>query len=44
MTTKYIAMIAINLATPKAVAKQELLFNKLASETGLLNIYINTQV
>ncbi len=29
--TKYIAMIAVNFVTPKATAKQELLFNKLAS-------------
>ncbi len=29
--TKYIAMIVVNLVTPKATAKQELLFNKLAS-------------
>ncbi len=30
-------MIAANLVTPKASAKLELLFNKLASEAGLLN-------
>ncbi len=29
--TKYIAMIVINLVTPKAAAKRELLFNKPAS-------------
>jgi hypothetical protein len=29
--TKFITMIANNLATPKAAAKLELLFNKLAS-------------
>jgi hypothetical protein len=29
--TKFIAMIVINLVTPKAGAKHELLFNKLAS-------------
>jgi hypothetical protein len=32
------AMIAVNLVTPKAAAKQELLFNKPALEVGLLNI------
>jgi hypothetical protein len=30
-------MIIINLVTPKAGAKRELLFNKLASEAVLLN-------
>ncbi len=29
--TKYIAMIVVNLVRPKTAAKQELLFNKLAS-------------
>ncbi len=35
--TKYIAMTVVNLVTPKAAAKHELLFNKLVSEVGLLN-------
>jgi hypothetical protein len=30
--TKYIAMAVINFVTPKAAAKEELLFNKPASE------------
>jgi hypothetical protein len=38
--TKIISLIFVNLATPKAQAKQEFLFNKLASEVGLLNIYV----
>jgi hypothetical protein len=32
-----IAIMVINLVTPKAGAKHELLFNKLASEVGCLN-------
>jgi hypothetical protein len=35
--TKNTAITVLNLVTPKAAAKQELLFNKLASEVGLLN-------
>jgi hypothetical protein len=35
--TKYIAMTAVNLITPKAAAKHELLFDKPVSEVGLLN-------
>jgi hypothetical protein len=34
--TQFIAMIDIKLATPKAGVKQDLLFNKLASEASLL--------
>jgi hypothetical protein len=36
--TKIITLIFVNLAKPKAQAKHELLFNKLPSEVGLLNI------
>ncbi len=36
--TKFIALIALNLFTPKPAAKQEFLFNKPASWVGLLNI------
>ncbi len=32
--TKYIAMTVINYVTPKAAAKQELLFNKPVSTSG----------
>jgi hypothetical protein len=35
---KNIAIIAINLVTPKAQAKNEHLFNEPASEVGSLNI------
>jgi hypothetical protein len=35
--TKIIFVTIINLVTPKAGAKQALLFNELASEAGLLN-------
>ena len=35
--TKVIVMTIVNSVTPKAAAKQELLFNKPASEAGLLN-------
>jgi hypothetical protein len=35
--TKNMAIMVIYLVTPKAGAKRELLFNKLASESGLLN-------
>jgi len=35
--TQYIIMIVMILVTPKVKAKHELLFNKLASEVGLLN-------
>jgi len=34
------AMIAVNLVAPKAAAKQELLFDKLASEASLLNTQV----
>jgi hypothetical protein len=34
--TKYIAMIVLNLAAPKAGAKRELLFNKPASVSMVL--------
>jgi hypothetical protein len=37
---KFIAMNVENLVTPKAGAKHELLFNKRASEAGLLNVYV----
>jgi hypothetical protein len=35
--TKIISLIFINLVTPKVGAKHELLFNKPATEAGLLN-------
>jgi len=35
--TKVIPLTIMNLVTPKAGAKHEVLFNKLASEAGLLN-------
>ncbi len=35
--TESMAMTIMNLVTPKVRAKYELLFNKLASEAGLLN-------
>ena len=35
--TKIISLISINLVTPTVGAKHELLFNKQASEAGLLN-------
>jgi hypothetical protein len=35
--TEIIPVTGINLVAPKAGAKHELLFNKLASEAGLLN-------
>jgi hypothetical protein len=38
--TKNIAIIAKDLVTPNAADKQELLFNKLASEAGLFNIQV----
>ncbi len=41
--TKFIAMTVINFVTPKAEAKNELLFNKLGSEVGLLNIQVPQQ-
>jgi len=34
IVTKYIAMIVIKLVTPKAAAKQKLLFYKPASKVG----------
>ncbi len=36
--TKIICLTIMNSVTPKVRAKQELLFNKLAPEVGLLNI------
>jgi hypothetical protein len=36
--TKFSTMININLVTPEGTAKQELLFNKPASEADLLII------
>jgi hypothetical protein len=38
--TKFIAMTVMNFVTPEAEAKNELLFNKLGSEVGLLNIKV----
>ncbi len=35
--TKFVAMIVMNFVTPNVGAKCELLFNKPASEAGLLN-------
>jgi hypothetical protein len=35
--TEFIAIIVMNLFTPKAAAKQQDLFNKPASEANLLN-------
>ncbi len=40
MYSRFMAKIAVNLVTPKAAAKQELLFNELASEVALLNIRV----
>ncbi len=38
--TKMITIIVANMVTPTAVAKRELLFNRLTSEAGLLNILV----
>ncbi len=38
--TKFIAMIVMNLVTPKTVAKLKHFFLKLAYEAGLMNIYV----
>jgi hypothetical protein len=35
--TRFITNTIVNLVTPKAVVKNELFFNKLATEVGLLN-------
>jgi len=37
---KSIAMIVLNLMSPKAGAQRELQFNKLASKVGVLNIQV----
>jgi len=33
--TEFVAITALNLVTPKAEAKQELLFNKLSTKVGI---------
>jgi len=38
--TKIITIIDANMVTPTVVAKRELLFNRLNSEDGLLNIFV----
>ncbi len=42
--TEYIIMIVMNLVTPKATTKHELLFNKPVLEARLLNIEVGLKL